>query len=296
MGDQMKVRKAVIPAAGLGTRFLPATKTVPKELLPIVDRPAIHLVVEEAVAAGIEEVVIIGGRGKSAIIDYFDHAYELEDTLERRGKIDLFEEVRRTSTMVRIIEVRQKRPLGLGHAVLCARPAVGDEPFAVLLPDDIFVASPPATGQLLRVFEEHGEGVVGLLDVPREDTSKYGIVQGRPVSDRLFRVEGLVEKPAPAVAPSTLAVPGRYVLPARIFDHLEKTEAGVGGEIQLTDALAQLAREDGLYGWVIDGERFDTGNQLGFLKANITFAFKRDDLAPELESWLRSILDMRNDS
>jgi UTP--glucose-1-phosphate uridylyltransferase len=288
--SRAKVRKAVIPAAGLGTRLLPASKVVPKELLPIVDTPALQVVVEELLDSGIEEIVFVTGRGKDAILDHFDVHYELEDRLEKRGKTELLEAVRRVSDMIPVVSVRQKAPLGLGHAVLCARPAIGDEPFAVLLPDDLFRAARPVTAQLVEAFEATGTGVVALLEIPREDTSKYGVIEGEQLDERLWRIARLVEKPPPEQAPSNMALPGRYVLPARVFDYLETTPRGHGGEIQLTDALDTLAANEGLHGVAVEGQRFDTGNVLGYLQANVAFALARDDVGPELARWLREQL------
>ena len=281
-----RVRKAVIPVAGLGTRFLPATKAVPKELLPIVDIPAIQVVIEEVVAAGIEQVILITGRGKGAIMDHFDHSYELEDTLRRRGQEGLINSIERISEMVRAVAIRQKAPMGLGHAVLCAKHAVGDEPFVVILPDDIIDAKVPATLQLVQQYEKYGAGVVALLEVPQSQTSMYGVIAGDGMDERAHRIHTLVEKPAPGTAPSNLAVMGRYVLPPEIFDHIERVERGHGGEIQLTDALQSLASARGLVGYQFEGTRHDIGDKLGFLKANIAFALKRPDLGPELREYL----------
>jgi len=281
------VRKAVIPVAGLGTRFLPATKAVPKELLPIVDVPAIQVVIEEIVASGIEEVILVTGRGKGAIMDHFDHSYELEDILSRRGNDEMRERISRISEMVRAIAVRQKAPLGLGHAVLCAKAVIGDEPFAVVLPDDLIDAPTPATQQLTRRFEQYGAGVVALMEVPANDVSMYGIVGAERMDERTHRVFTLVEKPNVDTAPSRLAVMGRYILPSIIFDYLEATIPGHGGEIQLTDALQALARDHGLVGYQFEGNRHDIGDKTGFLKANIDYALKRDDIGPELLAHLR---------
>ena len=281
-----KIRKAVIPVAGLCTRFLPATKAVAKELLPIVDLPSIQVVIEEVLAAGIEEVILITGRGKGAIMDHFDHSYELEDILKRRNKTDLIETVDRISNMVRAIAVRQKAPLGLGHAVLCAKSVIGDEPFVVVLPDDIIDAKTPGTKQLVDQYHRYGAGVVALMRVPKADTHLYGIISGEKMSDRTNRIFSLVEKPDEEHAPSDLAVIGRYVLPPQIFEYLEATVPGHGGEIQLTDALQTLAAEHGLVGYEFEGERHDIGDKFGFLKANIEFALKRPDLGPELRAYL----------
>lgn len=288
------IRKAVIPVAGLGTRFLPATKSVPKELLPIVDIPAIQVVIEEVLASGIEEVVLITGRGKGAIMDHFDHSYELEDILRRRGQTELIATIDRISEMVRAVAVRQKAPLGLGHAVLCAKAVIGDEPFAVLLPDDLIHHDVAATRQLIDRYEQYSAGVVALMDVPRSDVSMYGIISGDRMDARTHRIFSLVEKPSAEHAPSTLAVMGRYVLPPEIFTYLENTTPGHGGEIQLTDALQALARDQGLVGYEFEGQRHDIGDKLGFLKANIAYALQRDDLGNDLRAWLRETVGAGN--
>ena len=286
----MTPRKAVIPAAGLGTRFLPATKAVPKEMLPLVDVPTIQYIVGEVVASGITQVVLVTGRGKSAIEDHFDVSPELERFLEEKGKADLLELVREVGKMVRVVSVRQKRPLGLGHAVLTARDAVGNEPFAVLLGDDVIDAPVPCTRQLLDVYASHGP-VVALLKVPPDKTQLYGVVAGKPVRERLYHVVTLVEKPAPGTAPSDLAVIGRYVLPPEIFDILEKTPPGKGGEIQLTDGLQTLARQMPLHGLQFEGHRYDAGEQAGFIEATVAFALKRPALAAQIRPILRRLLD-----
>ncbi len=285
------IRKAVIPVAGLGTRFLPATKAVPKELLPIVDIPAIQVVIEEVIASGIEEVILVTGRGKGAIMDHFDHSYELEDTLKRRGQHKLIERIERISEMVRAVAVRQKAPMGLGHAVLCAKSVVGDEPFVVVLPDDLIDARTPATAQLLSKFEQYGSGIVAAMKVPEADVSMYGIIQGEQMDERTHRVYTLVEKPAPEIAPSNLAVIGRYVLPPSIFRILEETKPGHGGELQLTDALQTLARETGLIGFQFEGDRHDIGDKAGFLKANMAYALKHPEFGPIVRGYMEELLN-----
>ncbi len=285
-----QVKKAVIPVAGFGTRLLPVTKSVPKELLPLVDVPAIQVIVEECIASGIEEVVLITGRGKGGIADHFDYNYELERLLEERGKLKLLEKVRSISSMIRTVAVRQKKPLGLGHAVLCARDVVGDEPFLVLLPDDIITSTyVPATRQMLDVYDKYGEAVVSVMEVPDKDVSRYGIVAGEMWSEGLHRVRTLVEKPDPSFAPSNLAIIGRYLLPPVVFDYLEEIKPGIDGEIQLTDALARLARERALIGYQFKGERHDIGDRLGFLTANIALGLQRDDIGPQLRSFIQNL-------
>jgi UTP--glucose-1-phosphate uridylyltransferase len=288
MGTQ-KIRKAVIPAAGLGTRFLPATKAVPKELLPIVDTPTIQYIVAEAVAAGVRDVILVVARGKDSIVDHFDIAGELEAHLERTGKHELRQQMRAIAHMANVVTVRQQEPLGLGHAVLCARDVVGDEPFVVMLGDDIIDAKVPGAKQLADCYERHGLGTIALMSVPREETPLYGIAAGPAVDERTIRIERLVEKPKQD-PPSSLAVIGRYVLPPEIFSVLEQVRPGVGGEIQLTDALAVLARDRGLLGYRFEGDRYDAGDRVGYLKANIAFALKRPELRPQLEAWLREVV------
>ncbi len=283
-----KIRKAVIPAAGLGTRFLPATKAVPKELLPIVDIPTIQYIVAEAVAAGVRDVILVCARGKDSIVDHFDIAGELEAHLDRTGKHELRKQMRAIAQMANVVTVRQQEPLGLGHAVLCAKDVVGDEPFLILLGDDVIDAKVPGAKQLADCWERHGLGTIALMEVPPEETHLYGIAAGTPVDGRTMRIDRLVEKPKQD-APSNLAVIGRYVLPPRIFEILEQVKPGVGGEIQLTDALAVLAREDGLLGHRFEGDRYDAGDRVGYLKANIAYALKRPDLAPQLREWLREV-------
>src|SRR5437763_6240394 len=278
------LRKVVIPAAGLGTRFLPATKAVPKEMLPIVDVPTIQLIVEEAVKAGAQQVVVVNGRGKSAIEDHFDRSYELEDTLTRNNKADLFRQVRQITDMVRLVSVRQKEPLGLGHAVLAAKPAVGDEWFGVLLGDDLIDSDEPAIGQLARVATQTGKAAVALMPVRDDQTHMYGVAAGQPQADGNVLVERIVEKPPRGSAPSNLAVVGRYLLPPDVFAILEQVKPGAGGEIQLTDALAVLAQQGRLIGVRFKGDRHDAGDRLGYLMANVAYALKRPELRePPLE-------------
>ena len=289
-----RVRKAVLPAAGLGTRFLPATKAQPKEMLPIVDKPLIQYVVEECIASGIENIIIVTGRGKNAIEDHFDSAPELERFLEEKGKKEQAEQVREISNMVHFSYTRQKEPLGLGHAVLTARELVGDEPFAVLLGDVIIPDPRPATLQLMEVYEATGIGAIAVEEVPREKTDLYGVVDGEPASlppwgARLLRVRNLVEKPRPAEAPSNLGITGRYVLPPEAFDCLERTRPGRGGEIQLTDALRVLAQEKGLWAYIYEGKSYDAGDKLGFLKATVEMALRNSDLGDAFRQYLRSL-------
>jgi len=284
-----KVRKAVIPAAGLGTRFLPATKAVPKEMLPIVDAPSIQYIVAEAAAAGMREVILVTARGKQSVVDHFDIAGELEAHLAQTGKVELRNELRAIAEMAHIIAVRQQQPLGLGHAVLCAREVVGDEPFVVMLGDDIIDAPVPAAKQLADCYERHGLATVALMAVAPTETSLYGIAAGESLDERVTRIERVVEKPK-RDPPSNLAVIGRYVLPPRIFEILERIPAGVGGEIQLTDGLAVLAREEGLLGYRFEGDRYDAGDRLGYLKANVMYALKRPELAAPLREFLRGIM------
>ncbi len=289
-----RVRKAVLPAAGLGTRFLPATKAQPKEMLPVVDKPLIQYVAEECVASGIEHIIIVTGKGKNAIEDHFDSAPELERFLEERGKKSQAKLVRQISNMVEFSYTRQKEPLGLGHAVLVARDLVGDEPFAVLLGDVIIPGPHPATRQLIEVYEATGTGAIAVEEVPREKTHFYGIVAGEPAPQppwgaRLLRVTDLVEKPAPEKAPSNLAITGRYVLPPEIFDCLARTQAGAGGEIQLTDALRALAQEKGLWAYIYEGISYDAGDKLGFLKATVEFGLQNPEFGEGFRNYLKSL-------
>jgi UTP--glucose-1-phosphate uridylyltransferase len=282
----MKVKKAVIPVAGLGTRLLPATKTVPKELLPIVDTPAIQYVVQEAVDSGLTEMIFVTARGKDGIEDHFDEAPELELVLEQRGQKEILERLKAISGMIDIVSVRQKQPLGLGHAVLSAKHLVGDEPFAVLLSDDLIDDPIPCVRQLLNVFEAKGESVLALRKVPRTDVRRYGIIQGPTISDRTYEIHSMVEKPEPKDAPSDLAVVGRYILHHDIFSYLEKVQPGKGGEIQLTDGIAELARRRKVYGYEFTGEHYDVGDKLGVVRANVAYALKRPDLRDPLMKYL----------
>jgi UTP--glucose-1-phosphate uridylyltransferase len=287
-----KVRKAVFPAAGLGTRFLPATKAQPKEMLPLVDKPIIQYGVEEAVAAGCDQIIIVTGRGKSAIEDHFDVSYELEKMLEERGKTDLLKIVRQISDLIHIAYVRQKEALGLGHAVLTARELVGDEPFAVLLADDVIDAEVPCLKQLMDVFDKTQCSVLATQVVEGPGISAYGVLEGKPVpgsNGKLYEVVSLVEKPRPEEAPSNLAVIGRYILTPTVFETLSDIKAGAGGELQLTDGLKQLLKKEKIYGYVFDGKRHDTGDKLGFLKATVEFALKRPDLGGPLRKYLKSL-------
>jgi UTP--glucose-1-phosphate uridylyltransferase len=283
-----KVRKAVFPAAGLGTRFLPATKASPKEMLPLVDKPLIQYVVEEAVASGIESVIIVTGRGKAAIEDHFDISYELEKLLEERGKQNELKAMRAISEMARVSYVRQREALGLGHAVLQARDLVGEEPFAVMLSDDIIDSETPALKQLLDVYEKYDAPVVAVFEVAGEAISRFGVIAGEEVEDGVFKITDMVEKPPAAEAPSDLAIIGRYVLTPDIFDEIATTRPGVIGEIQITDAMRSLLKKRPFYGVRFEGKRHDAGDKLGFLMATVEFALKHSDLAPEFRDYLRS--------
>lgn len=283
-----KVTKAVIPVAGFGTRFLPATKAQPKEMLPVVDKPTIQYIVEEAVAAGIRDIIFITGPNKRAIEDHFDRNFELEYRLQRAGKHAEFEEIKRIAHLANFIYIRQRTPSGLGHAVLQAEPAVNGEPFAVLLGDDLIFGKEPAIGQLATCFSQNGGSVVGVTEVPRKNVSRYGIVGGERVDSRTIRVETIVEKPKVAEAPSRLAITGRYVLTPQIFDELRKTKPGAGGEIQLTDAIVRLRRSQPLFAHRYGGEYFDCGNKERFLQAQIHVALSRPDLRAGMRRYLRS--------
>ena len=283
----MKLRKAVIPVAGLGTRFLPATKTVPKELLPIVDIPSIQYVVQEAVDAGIEEIIFVTGRGKDGIEDHFDEAPELEQVLAERGQTEIVKMLRRIAEMTEVVSVRQKKPLGLGHAVLCARDLVGDEPFAVMLADDLIDSATPCIRQLLEVFQETHESVIAVMEVPQSEVHQYGVIKGTRLKQGLYQVEATVEKPPAADAPSRMAIIGRYVLRPEIFSILQGLPSGKGGEIQLTDGLSQLVRERKVYGCEFLGDRYDIGDKFGFVRATIAYALKRPDLRDKLLEYLK---------
>jgi UTP--glucose-1-phosphate uridylyltransferase len=286
-----RVRVAVFPAAGLGTRFLPATKAQPKEMLPLVDRPLVQYVAEEARAAGIERIVIVTGRGKNAIEDHFDTSFELERMLEERGKQDLLELVREASELIPISYVRQKVALGLGHAVLQARDLVGEGPFAVMLGDDIVDSEVPCIGQMMALHERRGNPVIALQEVPHEETRHYGIVAGRPApgEDRVVEISDMVEKPSPDRAPSNLAIIGRYILPTAIFPILEQTGSDTGGEIQLTSGLKTLLERGPVDGYRFEGKRYDAGDKLGFLKATVEFALKREDLGAPFREYLKGL-------
>jgi UTP--glucose-1-phosphate uridylyltransferase len=289
----MRVRKAVFPAAGWGTRFLPATKAQPKEMLPLVDKPVIQYAVEEAVAAGIEQVIIVNSSQKRVIEDHFDLNYELEHLLEEKGEIEKLRQVRAISDLAQIAYVRQKEQLGLGHAVLMAKDLIGHEPFAVLLPDDVVVSDRPCIGQLIQAYHQHHGSVVAVAEVPREDVSRYGVIAGEPVEgpdgDRTYRVSQLVEKPEPDAAPSNLAVIGRYVLTPKIFEKLEQTQRGAGGEIQLTDAIQALMDEQSVFGYAFEGQRYDAGTTMGWLQATVELALQRADLGTEFREYLHTL-------
>jgi UTP--glucose-1-phosphate uridylyltransferase len=286
---RQRVRKAVFPAAGLGTRFLPATKSSPKEMLPLVDKPLIQYVVEEAVASGIESVIIVTGRGKNAIEDHFDISFELEHLLEERGKTRELKETRAISELARISYVRQREALGLGHAILQARDLVGDEPFAVMLSDDIVDAERPALKQLLDVYEKYDAPVLGTMQVLGEAISRFGVIDAEEVSEGVYKIKDMVEKPPFAEAPSDLAIIGRYVLTPDIFEELERTRPGAGGEIQVTDAMRALLKKRPFYAVRFEGTRHDAGDKLGFLIATVEFAMKRDDLGPDFIEYLRTL-------
>ena len=288
---QKKVRKAVIPAAGLGTRFLPATKAQPKEMLPIVDKPTLQYIIEEAVASGIEEILIITGRNKKSIEDHFDKSVELELELENKGKKELLEIVQNISNMINIHYIRQKEPRGLGDAIYCSRHFIGDEPFAVMLGDDIVDNEVPCLKQLMNVYEEYRTTILGVQTVDDEDTDKYGIIAAKYIEDKVYKVKDLVEKPEPGKAPSNIAILGRYIITPEIFDILETLPLGKNGEVQLTDALRMLSKKEAMYAYDFDGVRYDVGDKLGFLKATVDFALKRPNLQNDFIQYLREVCD-----
>lgn len=286
----MRIKKAIIPAAGLGTRFLPATKAQPKEMLPIVDKPTIQYIVEEAVASGIEDIIIVTGRTKKSIEDHFDKSVELEMELEKHGKDDLLQIAKDVSDIANIYYIRQKEPKGLGHAVLTAKTFIGDEPFAVLLGDDVITSEVPCLKQMMDMYEQYGSTILGVQTVEDDQVNKYGIVQGRQIADRMYTVENMVEKPKVGAAPSNVAVLGRYIINPTIFPLLEKQEAGAGGEIQLTDALCKLAQVEKMYAYDFVGRRYDVGSKIGFLQATVDFALDRADLRDEFMTYLKEVV------
>ena len=284
----MKVRKAIIPAAGLGTRFLPATKAQPKEMLPIVDKPTIQYIIEEAVASGIEEILIITGRNKKSIEDHFDRSVELEMELEKAGKEEMFEMIKKISDMADIHYIRQKEPRGLGHAIYCAKSFVGDEPFAVMLGDDVVDSKVPCLKQLMDCFNEYQTTILGVQEVNANDVNKYGIVDGIYIEDRVYKVKELVEKPSLEEAPSNVAILGRYRITPQIFEILENTKPGKGNEIQLTDALQTLISNEAMYAYIFEGKRYDVGDKLGFLEATVEFALKKEGLRDKFIEYLKT--------
>ncbi|MEH7378279.1 UTP--glucose-1-phosphate uridylyltransferase GalU [Neobacillus drentensis] len=286
-----RVRKAIIPAAGLGTRFLPATKAMPKEMLPIVDKPTIQYIVEEAVASGIEDIIIVTGKGKRAIEDHFDFAHELEQNLMEKGKIELLDKVRYATSLADIHYIRQKEPKGLGHAVWCARNFIGDEPFAVLLGDDIVQSKTPCLKQLINIYEETHSSVIGVQSVPDEETHRYGIVEPSVQEGRRYQVNNFVEKPKTGTAPSNLAIMGRYILTPEIFMFLEQQETGAGGEIQLTDAIQKLNQIQRVFAYDFEGKRYDVGEKIGFVKTTIEFALQEPSLREEILTFMNEILE-----
>ncbi|MED3758922.1 UTP--glucose-1-phosphate uridylyltransferase GalU [Peribacillus frigoritolerans] len=285
-----KITKAIIPAAGLGTRFLPATKAMPKEMLPIVDKPTIQYIVEEAVASGIKDIIIVTGKGKRAIEDHFDYAPELEQNLMEKGKVELLNKVQYSSKLANIHYIRQKEPKGLGHAVWCARKFIGDEPFAVLLGDDIVQSETPCLKQLINQFEETNNSVIGVQTVPKEETNRYGIIDPAVQDGRLYQVDNFVEKPVLGTAPSNLAIMGRYILTPEIFSMLDQQEAGAGGEIQLTDAIQQLNQIQQVFAYDFEGKRYDVGEKLGFVKTTIEFALQNEEIKDELVEFLELLV------
>ena len=287
----MTVKKAIIPSAGLGTRFLPATKSQPKEMLPIVDKPTLQYIIEEAIKSGIEEILIITGRNKKSIEDHFDKSVELELELEQKGKKEMLEMVRDISNMVNIHYIRQKEPKGLGHAIHCAKSFIGNEPFAVLLGDDIVDADTPCLKQLINTYDEYKTTILGVQEVAKEDTDKYGILDVKHIEDRVYKVKDMVEKPSVESAPSNIAILGRYIINPSIFEILENQEPGKGGEIQLTDALKTLSTQEAIYAYNFEGRRYDVGDKFGFLEATIDFALKRDGLREDLLNYMKDIVE-----
>ncbi|MET4654144.1 UTP--glucose-1-phosphate uridylyltransferase [Exiguobacterium sp. PvP048] len=290
-----KVRKAIIPAAGLGTRFLPATKAMPKEMLPILTKPTIQYIVEEAVASGIEQIIIVSGRSKRAIEDHFDHAPELENILRQKGKLDLLKEVDASTTMAEIHYIRQKEPKGLGHAIWSARHFIGDEPFAVLLGDDIIVSEEPGLKQLMDQYEELDASVVGVRQVPTEDTHRYGIIDPLNQTGRRYQVRQFVEKPVQGTAPSNMAIIGRYILTPAIFEYLATQEAGAGGEIQLTDAIERLNGQEDVYGYELEGKRFDVGEKMGYVETTLAFALEDTEIQADVRQLLKRYVESWQD-
>ena len=287
----MKIRKAVIPAAGLGTRFLPATKAQPKEMLPIVDKPTLQYIIEECIESGIEEILIITGRNKKSIEDHFDRSIELEMELEKSGKQEMLKMVKNISNMVKIYFIRQKEPKGLGHAIHCARTFVGNEPFAILLGDDIvYNEKKPCLKQMLECYGEYKTSILGVQKVPRENINKYGIVETKHIEDRVYKVKGLMEKPNIDQTNSDIAILGRYIVTPKIFEILENLEPGKGGEIQLTDALLKLSKEEAIYAYIFEGKRYDVGDKLGFLQATVEYALRRDELKNDFLKYLKEII------
>ncbi len=286
----MKIRKAIIPAAGFGTRFLPATKAQPKEMLPIVDKPTIQYIVEEAIASGIEEIIIVTGKGKRSIEDHFDIAPELERNLMEKGKLELLDKVRYSTNLADIHYIRQKEPKGLGHAVWCARNFIGNEPFAVLLGDDLVQSDTPGVRQLMNIYEKTHSSVIGVQSVAMDETHRYGIIDPISQDGRQYQVQNFVEKPAPGTAPSNLAIIGRYILTPEIFTYLDEHEIGAGGEIQLTDAIQKLNKQQSVYAYNLEGSRYDVGEKLGFVTTTIEFALQRDDLREDLLRYLRDVV------
>ncbi len=287
----MKIKKAIIPAAGLGTRFLPATKAQPKEMLPIVDKPTIQYIIEEAAQSGIEDIVIVNGRNKGSIEDHFDRSVELELELGNKGKSEALDMVKSISEMANIYFIRQKKPLGLGHAVLSAQKFIGNEPFAVLLGDDVVISKTPALKQMMDIYKEYKAPIVGVQTVAHEVTYQYGIVNGKAVDDRVYKVKDLVEKPPVDEAPSDVAILGRYILTPEVFSYLENQEKGAGGEIQLTDALKRMAKDGAVYAYDFKGHRYDCGDKVGFIQASIEFGLRRPDLREGLEAYIRKLAE-----